>query len=138
MEFLVDNPQVWTGATPESGWVSKEQSHLGKDTTWRKLSLIPGMENHSYKSWREYHRARSGQVDKVAKEKRLAREAQMILPQPTPPPPPPSLTLTTSASIIELARKRSREPDDDMELSTPSVAKRNKLTEDESMISVVA
>ncbi|KAG8900812.1 hypothetical protein FRB99_005753 [Tulasnella sp. 403] len=160
MEFLIENPQVWTGAEPEPGWVSWEQSHQGKDTTWRKLSAIPGMENHSYKSWREYHRARAGQVDKQAKEMRLSREAaqrhRQELAQPLPPlPPPPQLPhlppmpqqphpsiplqLMPIMTVVhplpsagyDPIRKRSREPEE-MELSTP-ITKRSKVDSDETM-----
>lgn len=45
MDFLVQNPQVWAHATPEPGWVSWELQHQGKDTTWKKLAVVPGVSS---------------------------------------------------------------------------------------------
>lgn len=43
MLFLMDNPHVWTGATPDPNWISWEQSHEGKDTTWKRLAAMAGV-----------------------------------------------------------------------------------------------
>ncbi|KAG9008500.1 hypothetical protein FRB90_008842 [Tulasnella sp. 427] len=124
MDFLVQNPQVWAHATPNPAWVSWELQHQGKDSTWKILAAMPGMDNHSYKSWREYHRARAEKVDPEAKRRRLALEA-------TRPSLAPSVSMESESS-----RKRSRSVESDMDIGTspPPEPKRSKLDElDESM-----
>ncbi|KAG8933586.1 hypothetical protein FRC01_008127 [Tulasnella sp. 417] len=131
MEFLVQNPQVWAHATPEPGWVSWELQHQGKDTTWKKLAVVPGMDNHSYKSWREYHRARAMRVDPEAKRLRLKLEAETKPLVATTVAAAPSISMES-----EGGRKRSRSAESDMEIGTPPAPdpKRTKLEEaEESM-----
>ncbi|KAG8880828.1 hypothetical protein FRB97_000419 [Tulasnella sp. 331] len=92
-EFLVDHPQIWSAATPEEGWVSDKVMREGKDATWKLLAAMPGMDNHSFKSWREYHRVRAMQYDPIAKAARMAREAvKQETKVATPPPSPPRLS----------------------------------------------
>ncbi|KAG8911029.1 hypothetical protein FRC00_007160 [Tulasnella sp. 408] len=108
IDFLAQNPQVWARATPEPGWVSWELTHQLKDITWRKLAAVPGMDNRSYQSWREYHRARAARVDPEAKRLRLRLEAA------SKPSAAPSISIKGEES-----RKRSRSAESDMDPGAP-------------------
>jgi hypothetical protein len=84
------------------------------------------MDNHSYKSWREYHRARANQVDPIAKRKRIERDTTE------------GAKIAVETSTLEVPdqptmHKRSRSLGSEMDLSLTPLTKKNKLEELEDM-----
>ncbi|KAG9031504.1 hypothetical protein FRB95_002693 [Tulasnella sp. JGI-2019a] len=118
-EFLVDHPQIWSAATPEEGWVPDKVMREGKDATWKLLAAMPGMDNHSFKSWREYHRVRAMQYDPIAKAARLVKEAARV--KNDAPPAPPSQPLVQLQPQLPIITVHNRPPLTLKEVSSTSV-----------------
>ena len=95
------------------------------------------MQNHSYKSWREFHRSRARELDQTARAKRLARESSTQQAS-TPTIPPLAVPSRPESSMLapEITVKRAHESDSDMDMSsTPPSPKRSKI-EDEDILSL--